>query len=109
VLPEILRLATIDRQEGRTPDLKTLYETAVYMNPNVRAQLLSQQQSEQQRQREAAQKAADDEARKKAEAARRASASVTGGPRGGTTEVAAPKGSVRAALESALTEAGGRV
>ena len=63
VAEDMTRLALAERAAGRQPVLKTLYETAVWANPTVRARLIADQG--------------------KHGRSQRASASVTGGPRGG--------------------------
>lgn len=75
VMEDMLALASAERAAGRNPEIHTLYEIAVWMNPSLR-----------ERQVEAQLKAAEEkrknEARQKAEAARRAGTHVTGSPGG---------------------------
>lgn len=75
VVVEMTRLAEVERNQGREPDLQKLYDDAVYLNPTVREQYLSAQ-------REATDKAAKAAAREKAEKAKVAGFNVRGGPGG---------------------------
>lgn len=68
---DMTRLAQAELASGNTPVLQTLYETAIWANPTVRAKLQSAQQH--------AAKKQDERARKeKVEKAKNASVSVTG-------------------------------
>jgi len=96
--PDIIRLAQAEVVAGRQPVLKQLYETAMWANPAVRAQLLEQQQREQQRKQQEEAKAKEAEAKAKAAQAKAAAASVNGAPRGGAPG-AQTSGSLRQILE----------
>lgn len=92
VVDDMVRLAHVERQAGRNPEVKTLYETAIWANPGVREKVLAAQQS-------AAAKKAEAEAKAKAAQARRAAKSVSSS--GG----ASPSSdlSLRAELESLMS------
>lgn len=79
VMDEMAALAKTAQAEGRSPNLKDLYDKAVWMNTSVRNKILSSQ-------REAEDKKRQEEARQKAAKAKQASRSVTGSP-GGETPV----------------------
>lgn len=112
VIDEMTRLALVERAQGRQPNLKSLYEVAVYANPATRAQLLADQQAEQQRkieaEIEAKRKAQEAETKAKAEQARKASASVTGAPRGGIASDGSGK-PIRQIMEESLAAQAGRL
>lgn len=73
VMEDLVNLARAERAGGREPDLNTLYERAVWANPEVRQKILAAEKA-------AEAKKADEEARAKAAKAERASASVSGEP-----------------------------
>lgn len=91
VFDELVLLAQAERTAGRTPDLKTLYDRAVWANPTTRQSLIDAREKERVAKAQAERKA-------KAEAARKAGSSVTGAP-------VAPSGtkqSLREELEAAF-------
>lgn len=89
------------------PELKDLYDQAVWANPSTRAKAI-----EAQRAADEAQRAADDakrqkEARAKAESARRAASSVTGAPspgQSGSAQTRSGAGSLRDDLLAAVSD-----
>lgn len=74
VEPDMARLI----QAGAATDINDAYDKAVWMNPTLRDEMLSQQRAEDQQRRER-------EARERAEAARKAAGSVTGSPAPGAS------------------------
>lgn len=60
VIDDMITLATAERAAGREPDLKTLYDKAVWANPDVRQKIIAAEKSadEKKRQAEARAKAA---------------------------------------------------
>lgn len=83
VTEDMTALARIDAQAGRPLDLASLYDRAVYANPETRSKLLALQKDTEAKQAAAAAKA-------KTEAARAASSSVTGAPSPGQTANSKP-------------------
>ena len=75
VVEDMVILAQAEQAAGRTPELKALYERAIWSNPEVRERMLSDQKAEQARK-------ADQEARAKAAKAKKAGKSVSGSPTG---------------------------
>lgn len=73
VLEDIQVLAEIERRAGRTPDLKQLYDKAIYANPNTREKLFAAQ-------RQAAEQKRIADERARAAKAAKAGASVSGSP-----------------------------
>lgn len=98
VVDDMARLAQVERSAGRVPDMKRLYETAVWANDGTRSKLLSARET-------AAQKQQAEAAKTKSASARRAGSSVTGAPNGpaGQASKTEPK-SVREALLAAHDE-----
>lgn len=98
VMDDMLALAAAERAAGKTPDLKALYDRAVYANPVTRDKLFAARLEAEQKKRAEDQKA-------KAVQARKAGSSVSGAP--GASAASKPRGSVgsvqddiRAAIES---------
>lgn len=75
VMDDMARLARAEQAAGRVPDVKSLYETAVWANPSIREKMLTAQQQSEQKKR-------DEAARAKAAAAKKAAKSVSGSPAG---------------------------
>jgi len=73
VFDDLVLLAAAERSAGRVPDLKTLYDRAVWANPTTRQSLIDARERERVAKAQAERKA-------KAEAARKAGSSVTGAP-----------------------------
>lgn len=111
VKDDMARLAAVDQAQGRTPELASLYERAVWSNPAVRNDMLAaQRRAEAEKAKaDAAARAAKAEAEKKAkaQAARLAAVSVAGAPTNGS--VKAPDRSVRESLEAGLRRATARL
>ena len=75
VIQEVTLLARAERQAGRQPNLKSLYEQAIWSNPTVREKILTSQ-------RQAEAKKREQEAIAKAKRAQQASKSISGAPSG---------------------------
>lgn len=104
---DMVMLLQAARASGNEPDLKTLYEKAVWANPSTREKVLSAQTAATEAQRVAGEKKARDEARAKAERAARAGRSVSGSPGSSQAAIAAAKAdgkSLREALYEAVEE-----
>ena len=75
VMEQMVAMARAETAAGRKPDLKMLYDSAVWANPTVRAKLLEAEVA-------AKQKKATEAAAEKAQKAEKASSSVSGAPVG---------------------------
>ncbi len=98
----VLLAQTFQSQRMPIPDVATLYDRAVYANPETRSKLLAAQEAEAQRKAAAERKA-------KAVAAQRASASVAGSSGGGQTTASQRSGtrSLHEELEANYAELNG--
>ncbi|WP_192248482.1 hypothetical protein [Mesorhizobium caraganae] len=100
VADQMVVLINEAKRAGQPVDLASIYETACFMNPEVRAALIKEQtgklQSEQ-----------IEKARKTADQARAAGASITGGP-AATPPPVAPNLDLRATLEQNFASLAGR-
>lgn len=106
VIEDMTVLANAVRARGQQPDIKQLYEQAIWANPIVREKILSSQKEAEGKkaQMEAEQKRKEDQER--ANKAKRASASVSGD---GSADTPTQGGDIRSLIENALEEQGGRV
>lgn len=100
VADQMVVLINEARRNGQTPDLSSIYDTACYMNPEVRAALIKEQTSKVQVDQVA-------KARQTADQARAAGASITGGP-ASTPPPAAPNLDLRTQLEQGFASLAGR-
>lgn len=91
VVSDMATLAAAARMQGQEPELKELYERAVWANPQVREKHLTSQ-------RQAEDKKAKDEARAKAAAAKKAGRSLEGT----SVSESTPPAGLRETLERAL-------
>jgi len=104
---EMVILANGIRASGGEPDLKDLYDKAVWANPSTRQKVLDGQNAAQEAQRKAVEEQQRKEARAKAERARRAGSSVTGTPGSSQAAITTAKAgevSIRDALMAAVEE-----
>lgn len=78
VMEDMVYLAKVEKQAGKTPNVKDLYERAVWMNPTVREQkLASQREAEAEKARQDAERKKREE-KERAEKANLASANASG-------------------------------
>lgn len=110
VVNDLIRLAQVERSAGRMPKLQDLYDTAVWANPQTRAQQIAanteQAKAQAKAEAEEAQRQRAAEAKAKAGAARRAGSSVTGAPSGsGQAAMPKSKGSLRQDILAAADDA----
>jgi len=101
VADQMVPLITQAQQSGQPVDLNQIYETACWMNPEVRAALIKEQ-----KQKDSADQAA--KARQVADQARRSGASITGGPAVTPPNVPPNSDNLRALLEANYAEQLGR-
>lgn len=94
VFDDMVRLAAGDRAQGRTPDLKDLYERAAWSNPTTREKMMASQRTT------AAASETREQRTQKVEAKKKAGASVTGSPSGRTNDRQAD--TVREAVTAAM-------
>lgn len=94
VADQMVVLINEAKRAGQPVDLPSIYETACFMNPEVRAALIKEQTGKVQSEQIA-------KARQTADQARAAGASITGGP-SATPPPAAPNLDLRATLEQAF-------
>lgn len=107
VIDSMTQLAAVDRQNGRQPEIQSLYEQAVWMNPEIREQQLAAQReaAAQDVQRENAAKVKEEQER--AKKANLASANVSGD---GSAAASTQDGSdIRSLLEDQFQSQSGRV
>ena len=102
VTNDIALLAQAERQAGRVPQLKDLYDKAIWANPTTRQKLVAEQAAAEAKKRE-------DEAKAKAAQAAKAGKSINGAPRGGANQSSVPAGSLREEITRNLGEGYGRV
>jgi hypothetical protein len=88
------------KRTGQPVDLPSIYDTACFMNPEVRAALIKEQTGKVQSEQIA-------KAKQTADQARAAGASITGGP-SATPPPVAPNLDLRASLEQSFAAAAGR-
>ena len=99
VADEMAALVQAERAAGRKPDLKALYEKAVWSNPDLRQRLLALQQEE-------AVKRAKDQAKTREDEARKAAISITGAPNGASRQEPSSVGSADDDLRHAARQMG---
>jgi len=100
VADQMVLLINEAKRSGQPVDLASIYETACFMNPEVRAALIKEQTS-----KSGAEQAA--KAKQTADQARAAGASITGAP-AATPPPVAPNLDLRATLEQQFAAAAGR-
>lgn len=101
VADQMVALIQQANASGQPVDLAQIYETACYMNPDVRQQLISERVTADQRQKA-------ETAKQTVDQARAAGASITGGPSASTPTAEPDTENLRALLESNYAALAGR-
>lgn len=107
VMEDMVYLAKVEKQAGKTPNVKDLYDRAVWMNPTVREQkLASQREAEAEKARQDAERKKREE-KERAEKANLASANASGD---GSAPAPTQDGSnLRSLIEHEFKEQRGRI